>query len=57
MSQPHRINYLITSIAKYSDHTVSSSSSSSSLLPVIDIIVIIREPGYLSRYSDRLLDG
>jgi hypothetical protein len=43
-------------MTKYSNHSVSSSSSSSpSLLPVIVITVLIREPGYLSWYSDRFL--
>jgi hypothetical protein len=54
MSQLHRVSYLITCIAKYSNHSVSSLLSS---LPVIIILDIIKELGYLSQYSDRLLVG
>jgi hypothetical protein len=39
MSHLHRVSYLITSIAKYSNHTVSSSSSSS--LSLVNIIVTL----------------
>jgi hypothetical protein len=51
MSQLHIDSYLTISIAKYSNHTASSS------LSIVPVVVAVRELGYLSQYSDRLLAG